>query len=120
VNQADATVFVVESAGLRVETYASGREFLDACDRSRRGCVLLDVRMPDMDGFAVEARMREARIPLPVIVLTAHADAPTSARASEAGALAFLKKPCDDQILLDTVAQAIALDRDRDDPRPAH
>jgi FixJ family two-component response regulator len=123
----DATVFVVdddsamrdslrwllESVGLRVETFATGEEFLDTCDPSRSGCVLLDVHMPGMDGLTVERHLHERDIALPVIILTAYADGATAARASTLGALAFLKKPCDDQILLDTVEHALAVDRDR-------
>jgi len=127
VPQSDSTVFVVdddsamrnslrwllESAGLHVETFANGEDFLAICRPDGRGCVLLDVRMPGIDGLAVERLLHERRIPLPVIILTAHADAGTAARASALGALAFLKKPCDDTVLLATVQHALATDRQR-------
>ena len=119
--QADQTIFVVdddaamrdslrwllESAGLQVETHPNGEAFLESFEPDRSGCVLLDVRMPGMGGFAVARELQKRHIPIPVIILTAYADSQTAKQAREVGALAFLKKPFDDQVLLDAVGRAL-------------
>lgn len=120
----DPTVFVVdddpamrsslrwllESEGLAVETFENGEDFLDACDPSRSGCLVLDVRMPGIGGLGLQSELRARGVPWPVIVITGYADATTESRALAAGARAFLKKPFDDALLIDVVEHAIAED----------
>jgi len=118
-----ATVFVVddsanvrtslrallESAGLAVETYASGEEFLAAFDPARAGCLVLDVRLRRGSGLDVQDELRRRRAMLPVIVLTGHGNVPTSVRALKAGAVDFLQKPAPPKILLERIRAAIEL-----------
>ena len=123
--QREATVFVVDddeaarvmlqflfgSVGLRSEGFASAQEFLDHYDPDRPGCLLLDVRMPGMSGLELQSRLACQGSKLPIILLTGHADVPMAVCAVRAGAFDFLEKPTNDQILLDRIHQAIALDR---------
>jgi len=103
--------WLLESEGLAVETYSTGEDFLGSCDPAREGCLVLDVRMPGMGGLGVQSELLARGIPWPVIIITGYADATTESRAREAGAHAFLKKPFDDELLLDVVARAIEVDR---------
>jgi FixJ family two-component response regulator len=121
----DPTVFVVdddpamrsslrwllESEGLAVETFETGEDFLDSCDPSRSGCLVLDVRMPGIGGLGLQSELRERGVGWPVIVITGYADPATESRALAAGAHAFLAKPFDDALLIDVVAHAIEADR---------
>lgn len=116
-----ATVFVVDddeavrrglerllrSAGLNVETFASAPEFLERSPTSETGCVLLDVQMPGVNGPELHEGMSERGFTLPVVFLTGHGDVPTSVRAMKKGAVDFLLKPVDDEMLLGTIRQAV-------------
>ena len=99
---------LIASVGLRIEAYASAREFLDACDPDRPGCLLLDIRMPDMSGLELQKELKSRGIHLPVIILTGHGDVQVAVRAMKAGAVDFLEKPFNNQQLLDRVQQAVA------------
>lgn len=101
--------FMLKKAGFRVETYGSGSQFLKSVDRETKGCVLLDVRMPDIDGLEVQARMAQLGISLPVIVLTGHGDVSLAVRAIKAGAIEFLEKPFERSALLTAIEEALAL-----------
>jgi RNA polymerase sigma factor (sigma-70 family) len=102
--------WLLESEGLSVETHTSAEAFLSAYDPDRPGCLVLDVRMGGMSGLELQARLAEQGHSIPVIILTGHADVPMAVRATKAGAVEFLQKPADDQVLLDSVQQAIELD----------
>jgi FixJ family two-component response regulator len=122
---AEATVFVVddnvgvrkslrallESAGLAVETYASGEEFLAAYDPERPGCLVLDVRLRHGSGLDVQDELRRRKTTLPIIVLTGHGDVSSSVRALKAGAADFLQKPAPPKVLLERVRAALETDR---------
>ncbi|ASL26637.1 response regulator transcription factor [Azotobacter chroococcum] len=103
----DSTVWLLESVGLKALPFISGREFLDACEPSLNACVLLDVRMPGMGGLNVQEAMRARGIDLPVIFVSGHADVPIVVRAFKAGACDFIEKPYNEQMLLDSVQQAL-------------
>ena len=107
----DSLTWLLESVGLRVETYASAREFLDHYDPRRAGCLVLDVRLPGMGGIDLLGQLRERAITLPVIVVTAFGDVRIAVRAMRRGAIDVMEKPVADQVLLDRVYQAIELDR---------
>lgn len=100
--------FLLRKAGHRVETYASGTVFLKAVSRSTTGCILLDVRMPDIDGLEVQRRLADTGIALPIIMLTGHGDVALAVRAIKAGALEFLEKPFERASLLAAIDQAVA------------
>lgn len=99
---------LLRSAGWKVETFTSAREFLDRPAYSGTGCVVLDVRMPDMSGPDLQEQMSRREISLPIVYLTGHADVSTSVRAMKNGAVDFLQKPADDEVLLETVRQAMS------------
>ncbi|GLK61122.1 response regulator transcription factor [Azotobacter vinelandii] len=103
----DSTVWLLESVGLKALPFISGRAFLDACDPNLNACVLLDVRMPGMGGLNVQEAMRARGIDLPVIFVSGHADVPIVVRAFKAGACDFIEKPYNEQMLLDSVQQAL-------------
>jgi RNA polymerase sigma factor (sigma-70 family) len=104
----DSTVWLLESVGLKALPFTSGRAFLDACDASLDACVLLDVRMPGMGGLNVQEEMRNRGLDLPVIFVSGHADVPIVVRAFKAGARDFIEKPYNEQLLLDSVHQALS------------
>ena len=104
----DSTVWLFESIGLQAQPFTSGQAFLDACDAAAPACVLLDVRMPGMGGLAVQEAMRERGIELPVIFVSAHADVPIVVRAFRGGAVDFIEKPYNEQLLLDSVQRALS------------
>jgi len=110
----DSTLWLLDSVGLKALPFTSGRAFLDACEPQANACVLLDVRMPGMGGLNVQEEMRARGMELPVIFVSGHADVPIVVRAFKAGAVDFIEKPYNEQLLLDSVQQAL----DRQAPKP--
>lgn len=104
----DSTVWLLESVGLKAMPFTSGREFLEQVDPRLDACVLLDVRMPGMGGLNVQEELRQRDIQLPVIFVSGHADVPIVVRAFKAGAQDFIEKPYNEQLLLDSVQQALS------------
>ena len=102
---------LMTSDGLAVETYASSDEFLAAFDPERPGCLILDVRLRGASGLDLQEELRRRKALLPIIVITAYANVPTSVRALKGGAVDFLRKPVNPKVLLERVHAA--LDRDR-------
>ena len=102
---------LVESVGLRAESFASGEDFLRAKRMNRPSCLVLDVRLPQMSGLDFQQRLTDTGIQIPIIFITAHGDIPMSVRALKSGALEFLTKPFRDQDLLDAIHQALERDR---------
>jgi two-component system, LuxR family, response regulator FixJ len=100
--------FLLGAAGLEVSAHASAVAFLVALAVQPPGCVLTDVRMPEMDGLELLRRLGESGGNWPVVVMTGHADVPLAVRALKAGALDFLEKPLDDTALLSAVRRALA------------
>src|SRR6266480_8155385 len=94
------------SAGLSVETFGSGAEFLKSVDMRLPDCVVLDLHMPQMDGFNVQASLARKCAALPVIILTGHDLPKARERAIQGGASAFLRKPVPDRTLLDAISAA--------------
>ena len=99
---------LLRSANFYVETFPSGIEFLESLKNHRPDCVVLDLHMPHMDGFTVQTRLAKASIRLPIVIITGHDATETRERALAGGASAYLRKPMDDQTLLDAIANAIA------------
>jgi RNA polymerase sigma factor (sigma-70 family) len=100
----------VESVGLAVETYASPMAFLEKCDGSRSGCLILDVRMPGMSGLQLQEALQAKGITLPIIFLTGHGDVPNAVRAMRQGAVDFMEKPFNVQALLDLIQKSVERD----------
>jgi len=104
----DSTVWLLESIGLCAIPFTSGQAFLDALPQSTRACVILDVRMPGMGGLNVQEALRAKGVDLPIIFVSGHADVPIVVRAFRAGAVDFIEKPYNEQLLLDSVQQALS------------
>jgi FixJ family two-component response regulator len=100
-----------DSVGLETQTYAAARDFLTAVFADRPGCVVIDIRLPDMNGLDVQIQLTEMGVRLPVVMMTGHGDIPMSVRAMKRGAADFLPKPFRDQDMLDAVMAAIERDR---------
>lgn len=103
----DSTLWLLESVGLRAVPFTSGQAFLDADIRSTHACVILDIRMPSMGGLSVQEALRARGLALPIIFVSGHADVPIVVRAFRAGAVDFIEKPYNEQLLLDSVQQAL-------------
>jgi two-component system response regulator FixJ len=112
----DSLAFLLESAGMRPRTYESASAFLDALPGAERGCIITDVRMPEMNGIELVRRLKELHVPDPVIVVTGHADVSLAVEAMKAGAADFIEKPFDDELLLNTITSVLA---GRNDPQSA-
>jgi len=99
--------FLFEMSGVTSQTHANPVEFLELASRITSGCIVTDVRMPQMNGLELVRRLRERRVTLPVIVITGHGDVPLAVEAMKAGAVDFLEKPFKDEALLDAVRHAL-------------
>ena len=104
---------LLRSVGLDARVFPSPQDFMRAERPDAPGCLVLDVRMPGMSGLAFQEQLAKAGIALPVIFITGHGDVPMTVRAMKAGAVEFLTKPFDDQVLLDAIHGAIQRDRER-------
>ena len=125
----DATVFVIDDdasvrdsislilslKGMRTQLFSSAEDFLEAYRPEWRGCVLTDLQMPGMSGLELQKTLQERGILLPVVVLTAYGDVPTTRVAMKGGAFDFLEKPINDDVLLDVLKNAIREDIHRHD-----
>jgi two-component system response regulator FixJ len=98
--------FMLRHAGFRVKTYVDGVAFLEQVDDAEKGCILLDVQMPKMDGLQVQEALNERGVAMPVIVLTGHGDVAVAVRAMKAGAVDFVEKPYAKQSLVDALTRA--------------
>ena len=102
---------LIRSAGLRVETFMSAHDFLERGSFDAAGCLVLDVRMPELNGLELQELLSTENCPLPIIFLSGHASIPISVRAMKGGAMEFLEKPFDDRTLLEAIHKAIARSR---------
>lgn len=108
---------LIASVGLHVETYASAQEFLDADEPSQPGCLLLDIRMPGMSGLELQKELASRNIRIPIIILTGHGDVQVAVHAMKAGAVDFIEKPFNNELLLDRVQNAVAESVEADSTR---
>jgi len=104
---------LVSTVGLEVRAFAAPQEFLQSKRPDAPGCLVLDVRLPGMNGLTFHKELANEGVALPVIFITGHGDIPMSVRAMKAGAVEFLSKPFHDQDLLDAIHAAIEQDRKR-------
>jgi two-component system, LuxR family, response regulator FixJ len=111
--------WLVETLGVPVQTFHCAVSFLDAYDPSMPGCLVLDMMMPGMSGLELQKELLDRGIDIPVIVLTGYADVSTAVRTLKNGAVEFLEKPFNDDILLEQIRKALALDTLRRSQRGA-
>ncbi|MCY7397579.1 MAG: response regulator [Sphingomonas bacterium] len=104
----DALAFLLDCAGLAVRSYESAAEFLNAVPTMEHGCIITDVRMPEMSGVELIGRLKALAVADPVIVITGHADVPMAIQAMKAGVADFLEKPFSDDAILGAVRSALA------------
>lgn len=100
---------VLKSAGLSPRSFASAEEFLGFGNRSETACLISDIEMPGMNGLELQARLAEDGGGVPIIFITAYGNTRTRTRAMKAGALDFLEKPFDDEVLLERVRTALGI-----------
>ena len=103
----ESLAFLLRAAQLEVKSYASARAFLDSLPDESLGCVITDVRMPDISGIDLLRRLKELKIGVPVIVVTGHGDVALAVEAMKIGAADFFEKPFDDDLLLASVRSAL-------------
>ncbi len=105
--------WLAESAHLKVQEFNCGEDFLQQFNHNCPGCVVLDVRMPDINGMELFSRLRASGATIPVIIVTGHADVAMAVRAMKAGAYDFVEKPYNDALMLELIQSAINCDRDK-------
>jgi len=103
----ESLTFLLRSAKHDVRGYASAKAFLDALPEASLGCIITDVRMPGMSGIELLRRLRELNVAVPVIVVTGHGDVALAVEAMKIGAVDFLEKPFDDEVLMASVDAAL-------------
>ena len=109
----DALSLLISLQGMRASVFASAADFLAVYDPGWRGCLLTDLRMPQMDGLELQAALKQRGATLPVVILSAHGDVATTRAALKNGAVDFLEKPVDDAVLMDVLSNAIRLDAEQ-------
>ncbi|OGT46281.1 MAG: hypothetical protein A3E83_09160 [Gammaproteobacteria bacterium RIFCSPHIGHO2_12_FULL_41_20] len=108
----ESLTWIIESIGLKTKSYTHPQEFLDSYDPQQHGCLVLDVRMPGISGPELQTRLNTEEAPsLPIIFISGHGDVPLAVRVMKAGAVDFLTKPFNDQILLESINKALRLDK---------
>jgi FixJ family two-component response regulator len=109
---------LLRASGHSADTFASPAEFLEHCRQTPvRGCALLDIQMPGLNGLELQQELLAANVVIPIIFITGHGDIPMSVKAMKSGAVDFLSKPFRDEELLDAIDQAIARDREQQSDR---
>jgi two-component system, LuxR family, response regulator FixJ len=102
----DSLAALLASAGYRVVAHATARSLLDSDLSASEACILLDVRLPDMNGLSLKDELARRGVDLPVILITGHGDVPMAVRAMQAGAVDFIEKPCREEVLLGSLERA--------------
>lgn len=104
---------LISSVGLNCEAFASGDTFLSSFDREAPGCLVLDIRMPEINGLQVQERLADEGVDLPIILLSGYADVPSTVRAMKFGAVDVLEKPFNGHKLLERIQEAVKLGVER-------
>jgi two-component system response regulator FixJ len=103
----ESLAFLLGTVGMEVQTHDSAAAFLNIASTVKAGCVITDVRMPGLSGIELLRRLRELKLAIPVVVITGHGDVPLAVEAMKIGAVDFLEKPFDDEVLLASVRSAL-------------
>jgi RNA polymerase sigma factor (sigma-70 family) len=102
--------WLIESVGVPVESFASADDFLAHFQAGRPGCLVLDVRMPGMSGLELLEHLAQKGLRIPAVIITGHGDVPMAVRAMKSGAVDFIEKPFNDEVLLDAIRRAMAFE----------
>jgi len=108
-----ALAFLLAASGFAVQTHNSATSFLECCSRDSAGCIVADILMPGIDGLELQRRLAAEQSPIPVIIMTGHADVALAVEAMKAGAVDFLEKPFDNQVLVTAVTVALTRSHDK-------
>jgi two-component system response regulator FixJ len=103
----DALTLLMAEAGFTVRSYRSALDFLATTRSATHGCIVSDIRMPGMDGLELQGKLRAGNEPMPIIFITGHGDVPMAVQALRAGAMDFIEKPFDEEVLLESVRRAL-------------
>lgn len=106
----DSLTLLIQSTGQLVRSFESAQDFLDNYNPAQPGCLILDVRMPTMDGLQLQQELKKRDIYIPIIFISGNAEIPDSAKAFRAGAVDFLEKPFDNNLLLKRIKEAVGKD----------
>ncbi|MBY4678325.1 response regulator transcription factor [Marinobacterium arenosum] len=109
----DSLQWLLESVGLRVQSFGTAQAFFDGYPAGQSGCLVMDVRMPGLSGLSAQTKLAELAIDIPVIMISAHGNVDMAVTAMTQGALTFIEKPFNDQLLLDQVQAALQRDQQR-------
>jgi two-component system response regulator FixJ len=115
-----ALAFLLATSGMAVRVHESGTAFLETLEGLQGGCIVTDIRMPGIDGLALQRRLTELGVNLPVIVMTGHGDVPLAVEAMKAGAVDFIEKPFDGNALVDRVVACLEEEARRVELRSRH
>jgi len=107
----DATCMLLESTGLETQRFNSAMSFLNSINQNSQGCIVLDVRMPNMSGLKLQSEIKRREICLPIIFITGHGDVPMAVEAMKNGALEFFQKPFRDQEFIDCIYRALDINQ---------
>ena len=107
----DATCMLLESTGLETQRFNSAMSFLNSINQNSQGCIVLDVRMPNMSGLKLQSEIMRREICLPIIFITGHGDVPMAVEAMKNGALEFFQKPFRDQEFIDCIYRALDINQ---------
>ncbi len=107
----DSLSWLIESISIKVEVFSSAQEFLDGYNSDNPGCLVADVRMPGISGLELQKILNEKKYTIPIILITGHGDVPMAVRALKNGAIDFIEKPFNDQVLLERVNQCLEKDQ---------
>ncbi len=108
---AESLSWIIESVGLKSKIYTCAQDFLNAYNPDQHGCLLLDVRMPRMSGPELQTKLLALSAKIPIIFISGHGDVPLAVRIMKAGAVDFLTKPFNDQVLLESINRALRSDK---------
>lgn len=108
----DSLTLLLDSSGMRTESFSTSAAFLDSYDPNRPGCAVLDIRMPGMTGMELQEALVSSGVRIPIVFLTGHGNVSMSAKAFRSGAVDFLEKPVDEEVLLARIQEALHIDRD--------
>ena len=108
----ESLAWMIESVGFKTKTFTDAQSFLDYYTQDQPGCLILDVRMPEISGPELQEKFNQKHFKLPIIFISGHGDIPLAVRVMKAGAIDFLAKPFNDQVLLEVINKAIRIDKE--------